>query len=116
MRIHFDISVILVAPGAVESEIWDKGKTYIEKLRKTVKTEIAQLYAPLARFADKLNAELKKIPASKVALVVSYALQAKRPKSTYLVGKDANRAAKMSKLPSGLLDYLITKHIQTMGK
>jgi NAD(P)-dependent dehydrogenase (short-subunit alcohol dehydrogenase family) len=112
----FGILVILVAPGAVESEIWDKGKAYIEKLRKTVKAEIAQLYAPLARFADKLNAELKKIPAGEVAQVVARALKSKRPKSTYLVGNDARRAAKFGKLPSGLLDHLIMKRIQKMGK
>lgn len=62
----FGMSVILVAPGAVESEIWDKGKAYKEKLRKTVKPEIAQFYAPLIKFGDKLNDELKKIPADEL--------------------------------------------------
>jgi NAD(P)-dependent dehydrogenase (short-subunit alcohol dehydrogenase family) len=71
----FGMSVILVAPGAVESEIWDKGKAYKAKLRKTVKAEIAQLYAPLIKFGDKLNEKIKKIPASEVAKQVAHASQ-----------------------------------------
>ena len=112
----FDMKVILVAPGAIESEIWDKGKAYKEKLRKTVKPEIAQLYAPLIKFGDKLNAELKKIPAIEVAKAVAHAFTSSKPKSYYIVGKDAKGAAKAAKFPKGLLDWIITKRIQKLGK
>ena len=63
----FGISVILLAPGAVESEIWEKGRAYKAELRKTIKAEITQLYAPLIKFGEKLNKDMKKIPASVVA-------------------------------------------------
>lgn len=112
----FGMSVILVAPGVVESEIWDKRKAYIEKLRKTVTTEIALLYTPLIKFADKLDAEMMKIPASEVAKAVAHGLTSKKPKSVYLVGNDAKRAAKLSHFPRGLLDWIILKPIQKMGK
>jgi short-subunit dehydrogenase len=110
------MSVILVAPGAVESEIWDKGKAYKEKLRKTVKPEIAELYAQLIKFGDKLNAELNKIPASEVAKVVADALTSAKPKYYYYVGSDAKGAAKVSKLPKRLLDWMILKRIQKLGQ
>jgi len=112
----FGMSVILVAPGAVESEIWDKGKAYKEKLRKTVKPEIAQLYAPLIKFGDKLNDELKKIPADEVAKAVAHAFTSKKPKRYYIVGNDAKGAAKAAKLPKGLMDWIILKRIQKLGK
>ncbi len=112
----FGMSVILVAPGAVESEIWDKGKAYKEQLRKTVKPEIAQLYAPLIKFGVKLNEKVKRIPASEVARVVAHALTSKRPKSCYIVGNDAKGAAKVARLPKGLLGWIITKRIQKLGK
>jgi NAD(P)-dependent dehydrogenase (short-subunit alcohol dehydrogenase family) len=111
----FGMSVILVAPGAVESEIWDKGKAYKEKLRKTVKPEIAQLYAPLIKFGDKLNDELKKIPADEVAKSVAHAFTSKKPKRYYIVGNDAKGAAKAAKLPKGFLDWIILKRIQKLG-
>ena len=110
----YGISVILVAPGAVESEIWDKGQEYKEKLRETVKPELKELYAPFIRFGDKLNEEVKKIPALEVAKDVTKALTAKKPKLVYLVGHDAKVAAKAAKLPKSLLDWLILKHIQKM--
>jgi NAD(P)-dependent dehydrogenase (short-subunit alcohol dehydrogenase family) len=112
----FGMSVILVAPGAVESEIWEKGNAYKEKLRKTVKPEIARLYAPLIKFGDKLNAELKKIPAIEVAKAVVQALTSSKPKPYYIVGKDAKGAAKAAKFPKGFLDWIILKRIQKLGK
>ena len=112
----FGISVILVAPGAVESEIWDKGNAYKEKLRKTVKPEIAQLYAPLIKFGNRLSADLKKIPAIEVAKAVANALTSIKPKPYCIVGKDAKGAAKVAKLPKGLLDWLLLKRINKLGK
>jgi short-subunit dehydrogenase len=112
----FGISVILVAPGAVESEIWDKGKAYKEELRKTVKAEVAQLYAPLIKFGDKLNEEITKIPASEVAKKVTHALTSKSPKPYYLVGNDVKAVAKATKLPKVLLDWMILKRIQKLGR
>ena len=35
----FGMSVVMVAPGAVESEIWEKGKAYKSEMRKNVKHE-----------------------------------------------------------------------------
>jgi NAD(P)-dependent dehydrogenase (short-subunit alcohol dehydrogenase family) len=112
----FDMKVILVAPGAVESEIWAKGKAYKEEMRKAVKPEIAELYAPLRRFGDRLNTELKKIPADEVAKIVAHALTSKKPKPYYLVGKDAKGAARAARFPKGLLDWAILKRIQKLGR
>jgi NAD(P)-dependent dehydrogenase (short-subunit alcohol dehydrogenase family) len=112
----FDISVILVAPGAVESAIWEKGKAYKEEMRKTVKPEIAELYSPLRKFGERLNDEVKKIPAGKVAKVVGSAFKSNKPRSYYIVGNDAKGAAKATKLPRGFLDWIILKRIQKLGK
>ena len=112
----FGISVILVAPGAVESAIWEKGKTYKEEMRKTVKPEIAELYAPLKKFGDRLNDELKKIPAIEVAKTVAKAFSSKKPKRYYMVGNDAKGVAKIARLPKGFLDWIILKRIEKLGK
>jgi NAD(P)-dependent dehydrogenase (short-subunit alcohol dehydrogenase family) len=112
----FGISVILVAPGAVESAIWEKGKAYKEEMRKTVKAEIAELYAPLRKFGDRLNDEVKKIPADEVAKAVGHVFTSNKPKRYYIVGNDAKGAAKATKLPKGLLDWIILKRIQKLGK
>lgn len=69
----FDMSVILVAPGAVESALWEKGKAFREELRKNVKPELLQLYKPLIKLGDKVYGDLKKIPADEVARAVAQA-------------------------------------------
>jgi NAD(P)-dependent dehydrogenase (short-subunit alcohol dehydrogenase family) len=111
----FGVSVILIAPGAIESKIWDKGKAYKEEMRKLVKPQIAELYAPLRRFGDRLNEQIKKIPALEVAKVVANSLSKNKPKSFYIVGSDAKIAAKAARLPKSILDWMILKRIQKLG-
>lgn len=114
--IPFGIKVILVSPGAVESEIWEKGTKYKEEMRKSVNPEIAELYSQLRRFGDKLNEQVKKIPAIKVAKVVHDAFNSQKPKPYYIVGKDAKGAAKAARLPKWILDWILLKRIEKLGK
>ena len=113
---HFGISVVMVAPGAIESEIWEKRKEYKAELRKRVKPEIAEHYKSLAKFGDKIEQVLKKIPAIEVAEVVANALISKKLKYYYCVGNDAKGAAKAAKLPKRLLDWMIMKRIQKLAR
>lgn len=112
----FGMSVILVAPGAVESEIWEKGAEYKNEMRKSVKPEMAELYATLIKFGDKLIKEIKKIPAEEVALSVADALTSVKPKRYYTVGKDAKAGVKAARLPKCLLDWIFIKRIQKLGR
>ena len=108
----FGVSVILVAPGAVESAIWEKGQAYKKELRKNVSPEIAQLYAPLRKFGDKLYEKLKKIPADQVTKAIVHAFTSAKPKCWYVVGSDAKGAVVVARFPRRLLDRMITKRIQ----
>ncbi len=112
----FGMEVVLVAPGAIESAIWEKGQVYKEEMRKSVKPEIAELYTTLRKFGDRLNETIKKIPADEVAKSVTQALNAKKPRRCYMVGPDAKGAAKAAKLPKSLLDWIILKRIEKLGK
>jgi len=113
---HLGISVVMVAPGAIESEIWEKRKEYKAELRKRVRPEIAEHYKTLARFGDKIEQVIKKIPASEVAKAVADALTSAKPKCYYYVGSDAKGAAFFTKLPKRLLDWMILKRIQNLAK
>ena len=112
----FDMKVILVSPGAVESAIWEKGTKYKEEMRQSVSPELVELYAPLRKFGDRLSEQVKKIPAIEIAKVVHTALNSPKPKPDYIVGKDAKGAAKAARLPKGLLDWMILKRIEKIGK
>lgn len=107
----FGIEVVLVSPGAIESSIWEKGKKYKKALRASTPAELLDLYSPLINFGDKINSEMKKIPAVEAARVVFQAISKKNPKRYYFVGSDAKGAAKAARLPKSLLDWIITKRI-----
>ena len=59
---------------------------------------------------------IKKMPASEVAKAVTDALTSAKPKYYYYVGSDAKGAAKAAKLPKKLLDWMIMKRIQKLGR
>ncbi len=109
----FAMHVILVAPGAVESSIWEKGRAYKKRMREGISPEVAKKYSDLRRFGEHIEKEVKKIPAQQVAEVVETALKAAKPKPYYLVGPDARGAAKVARMPKRLVDWMIRKRIDS---
>jgi len=111
----FDIMVSLISPGAIESEIWDKSKSYKEKIRKSVDAKILEDYTALINFGDHILKEVKPIPAIEVAKKVADALESSNPKRYYYVGADCKAAVKFTKLPNSFIDSIILKKIQKFG-
>ena len=85
------IHVIVVEPGSMATEIWDKGDRGAEELLEKIGDRGRELYGEklekLREFAVKTG-ERGGSP-DKVAKVVERALTAARPRTRYLVGPDA---------------------------
>lgn len=113
---HLGITVSLVAPGAVESEIWNKVKSYKEKVRQSLSPDIENDYRTLINFGNRFLDKIKPIPAIEVSKAVEHAITSKKPKRYYLVGSDCKSAVRASKLPKALLDAILLKQIQKLGK
>ena len=113
---HFGISLSLVSPGAVESEIWNKSKEYKNKIRKSADPQILEEYKILIKFGESIIRNVKPIPAIEVAKSVANALDSSKPKRHYYVGSDCKAAAIFSKLPNSIKDKLILKKIQKLGR
>lgn len=111
----FDISVCLVSPGAVESEIWDKSKSYKEKIKSSVSQDLLNEYSMFIKYGEKLVDLVKPIPAVEVAKSVHHAISSDKPKIYYNVGTDCKMAARISKLPKSLLDKIIMTRIKKIG-
>jgi NAD(P)-dependent dehydrogenase (short-subunit alcohol dehydrogenase family) len=106
------IHVSLVEPGAVATPIWDKATTRAERAIKNMSPEARNLYGQSVegdrRAAVKMSEEA--IPADDVAKVVHHALTAPKPRTRYLVGKDAKIAALLAwLLPDRAMDGVIRK-------
>lgn len=109
---QWGIRVSIVEPGAIATPIWEKSGAKAEELERTTPEELTHLYAAViagvkARVAE---AAARAIPAEAVARAVEHALTAARPKTRYLVGRDAKLRAVMVKLlPDRLSDRLMTR-------
>lgn len=112
----FGMCVSLVAPGAIESDIWDKAREYKEKLRKSVAPELLEAYKLFVLAGDRMVDVIQPIPALEVAKAVEQGLTSKKPKYEYLVGKDARKADNLSRLPKSLLNWLVMKNITQIAE
>jgi len=110
---HLGVDVIAVEPGGVKTPIWDKGNQTADAMLADAPPEVAQLYG---RLGDALRAEARKIATDtgveprEVAEVIGRALTSSKPRTRYLVGRDAKaRDALARVLPDRVFDRLIAR-------
>jgi NAD(P)-dependent dehydrogenase (short-subunit alcohol dehydrogenase family) len=99
----FGIDVITIAPGPIQSAIWEK-TTAIDTapLAETAYAQAVEKTLTLMR-----NAADDALPAEKLAGVIHRALTAKRPKHRYVVTPDALGYYALRLLPKRLADKII---------
>jgi NAD(P)-dependent dehydrogenase (short-subunit alcohol dehydrogenase family) len=85
------IHVAAVEPGAVRTEIWRKGEDTADELLDSLGAEGRQLYGDtLQRLRGIANRMSERgDPPEAVAEVVDHALTARRPRTRYVVGREA---------------------------
>ena len=104
------VSVSLVEPGAVQSEIWERSRTHAEAVFSQTRPDQLALYKIQLEKLRELTVKVQRraIPAVDVAKVVAQALTATRPKTRYLVGYDAQfRAFLKFWLPDRMQDAML---------
>ena len=92
------IHVIVVEPGSIATEIWDKGDASAAELLEGLGERGRELYGDalekLREFARKTGERGK--PPDAVAAVIERALTAGKPRTRYLVGPDAKAQVVLS--------------------
>ena len=114
---HLGVSVSVVEPGGVKTPIWKKGNSEADRLLESAPPEAKRLYGSmvtaLREEADKIDRETG-LPPSAVAEVIGQALTARRPRTRYLVGRDAKlRGRAAGVLPDRVMDALIGRALQS---
>ena len=110
----FGIWVALVEPGAMATEIWRKGGERADDITAQLSPRGHELYGgkleALQQVVVKENDHAE--PPDNVALAVEHALGARRPRPTYLVGRDARVAnALQTVLPARAMDLFVARYI-----
>lgn len=106
------IHVSVVEPRAIDTPIWEKSIDSADKVFENLPKEAGSLYGESMEEARSAAVKMSEeaIPASEVAKVVHCALTASKPRTRYLVGKDAKIAAGLAwLLPDRAMDWLMRK-------
>jgi len=110
------IAVSLIEPGAILTPIWDKSIEDVNAMIGRIPPDKYELYRPLIEAMRGLVADTVKTasPVELVVKAVEHALTASRPKTRYLVGRDAKARVLLTRLPDSLVDTLILRKIDSI--
>jgi NAD(P)-dependent dehydrogenase (short-subunit alcohol dehydrogenase family) len=106
------ISVSIIEPGAVATPIWEKSAKNAEVMLGAVPPETFGLYAEAIEAVKKAAAHAAKNAVSPVdvARAVEHALTAAKPRTRYVIGREAKiRAAMALFVPDRVRDNLVAK-------
>jgi NAD(P)-dependent dehydrogenase (short-subunit alcohol dehydrogenase family) len=110
------IHVVVVEPGSMQTEIWDKGERGADEMLERLGTRGRELYGAvldkLRKVAIKSGERGK--PPDTVAKVVEKALTTSRPRTRYLVGPDAFAQVALSTvLPDRAFDAVEARYLES---
>ncbi len=105
------IHVAILEPGTIATPIWNKGSDEGDALIARVGEGVERLYGPLIAALRSATAQgANGLPPDAVAKDVEHALTAAKPRTRYLVGREAKLRARInSLLPDRVMDALIAR-------
>jgi NAD(P)-dependent dehydrogenase (short-subunit alcohol dehydrogenase family) len=112
------VRLIVVEPGTVATPIWEKGLVTADELAAGMPAEQRARYGDLTEAVRARAAQSERvgIDPAEVAAVIAGAIDARRPRARYLVGRDAKLMARMARvLPDRAMDWLIARSLGLGG-
>jgi len=106
------LKVVLIAPGTIKTNIWDKGRDQSDDLEHRLGTEANERYGALNKALRKLidRQDRSGIAPKRVAKVIERALFTANPRARYLVGPDAKAMGVLSRaLPDRAKNSLLRR-------
>lgn len=106
------IKVAIIEPGSIATDIWERGQAEADAFLARADEEQKALYGEsMAAYREVVpKVAARGIPPEKVAESIEHALSARRPRTRYLVGRDAKVQARINRvLPTRLVDWAIAR-------
>ena len=109
------VHVVTVEPGVIATPVWDKSRAAADQLVASMPPDARRRYegqiAGLLRQSEQRARD--GLPPETVAEVVGRALQARRPRARYVVGREARVLAGLARvLPDRALDALLARALR----
>ncbi len=108
------IEVSLIEPGSVATPLWDKGQGEADQFSERAPEHHDRLYGPtIERYRETVRkVAARGVPPEQVAEAIEDALTASRPKTRYLIGREAKIQARLAKvLPDRVFDRLVAREL-----
>ena len=106
------IRVAVIEPGTIATPIWDKGIASGDELRASMSAQAQRDYAKLIATVRSVSEQGGRdgLAPDAVARDVAHALTARRPRTRYLVGREAKARGTMARfLPDRFMDAAIAR-------
>lgn len=106
------IKVAIIEPGSIATDIWERGQAEADAFLARADDETKALYGDsMAAYREVVpKVAARGIPPEKAAEAIEHALSARRPRTRYLVGRDAKVQARLNRLlPTRLVDWAIAR-------
>jgi NAD(P)-dependent dehydrogenase (short-subunit alcohol dehydrogenase family) len=105
------ISVSIVEPGSIATDIWDRGEAAAEEIGSRSPDRDSLYGGALEKYRKTVAGVAGRgVPPERVARAIEHALTARRPRTRYLVGADAKLQARLRRLlPTRVLDRIVAR-------
>jgi len=99
---HLGVKVVVVEPGAVKTEMAQRGVATAERLKAGMTADQLERYGDLIDAMSNLarSFDTDGVPAERAAKVIASAATAPRPRTRYTIGRDAAILARLSRVVS----------------
>lgn len=110
------VHVVSVEPGGIATPVWDKSRAEAERIVAAMPADTRRRYAGLIdgilRYSERLARD--GLPPEAVAEVVAEALTARRPRTRYVIGREAKAQAVLARLlPDRAFDAMIARALRS---
>ena len=113
------VRVACIEPGAIATPVWSKSRAEGERLIEVMPADVQRRYD---RLIDAVRRQVQRmeregLPPAAVAEVVGHAVTATRPRTRYVIGREAQvRAVAARLLPDRALDALVRRALTSGGR
>jgi NAD(P)-dependent dehydrogenase (short-subunit alcohol dehydrogenase family) len=105
------IGVAVVEPGVIATPIWQTSLAAAARTMERLPEALERLYGKRLAGVRKRVESQAGLPADAVAVAVEHALTAAKPKTRYVIGRDAQTRLLLERLPDRVRDRIVVKQL-----